>query len=300
VRVFVPKYSGFCPGVSRAERRLFERMEQLERPEGREGLESGPGGLSVLGPLIHNTRYVEYLSEHGIETAGRIEDIPGGKAAAIRTHGVPRQTEQALRRRGEVLDLTCYKVRQVQRLIGERAGRGFFVVITGKRSHPEVQGLVSYAGASGCEVVERAEDLNALAASLRGRKTAAKVLVVSQTTGRRELFEQTAAVLAGKLDGEVESVNTICDITSLREQAALELQKQVDVSFVVGDRMSSNAGRLYKTLLGGDGNTHFVQNVRELGDLGLPLASYTAAQVVSSSSTPEFVEQEIVRYLESV
>ena len=99
---------------------------------------------------------------------------------------------------------------------------------------------------------------------------------------------------------EVASRDTICECTSQRESEALKVQSGVDVTFVVGDRISSNANRLYETLRAKDDRTHFVQDLEELKGLNLPLSRFKVAQVVSSSSTPEFTESEIVEYLSAL
>jgi len=301
LKVIVPRYSGFCPGVSRAARRLFDRLKGSRET----------GGLYILGELIHNTRYIEHLRGRGISTASRMEDLPARCTVAIRTHGVPRDMEDAMRHGRQVIDLTCFKVKKLQEMIREHAERGYFIVIAGKASHPEVRSLTSYAdvrGGAGWTVLESRENLRTLLASIHNRiedtdegaSGRAGVLVVSQTTGSRELFAEAAEAIEGELDGAVKVVDTICEITSLREGEALERQREVDATFVVGDRLSSNAGRLFRTLRSESERTFFVQDLKELRGLGLPLDTLSSCQVVSSSSTPEFVEEEIVRYLKSL
>jgi 4-hydroxy-3-methylbut-2-enyl diphosphate reductase len=125
------------------------------------------------------------------------------------------------------------------------------------------------------------------------------VLVVSQTTGRREAYERTLRSLREALPPgyPVQTYDSICRITSLREAEALKLQKKVAVTFVVGDRLSSNANKLYNVLRQADERTYLVQDLDDLLEQAPDLDSCRAAQVVSSSSTPVFVEREIIRYL---
>jgi len=125
------------------------------------------------------------------------------------------------------------------------------------------------------------------------------VLVVSQTTGTRKSYERTVRRLREALPAryEVKAFDSICRITSLREAEALKLQEKVDVTFVVGDRLSSNANKLYEVLNKNNERTYMVQDLSELSDLALDLRACRSAQVVSSSSTPTFVEQEIIEYL---
>ena len=301
MRVLVPRYSGFCPGVKQAEKRIFDAKRRTDS-----------GSLFVLGDLIHNRKYIKYLEEGGVRTVEEPDEIPEGAVTVIRTHGVPRDMEKVLRDRFDVLDLTCSKVKKLQRLIKEHSGQGSFIVIAGKKSHPEVQGLVSYARES--LVIETEADLaglgdrNGVFQNRLRKGNCSRVIVVSQTTGSRELYEKTVESLKAlalesrepELALEIESVDTICPVISLRETAALETQKCVNVTFVVGDRLSSNANRLYRRLRASDPGTHFVQGLDELKALELPLGTCAAAQVVSSSSTPDFITRQIVHYLENI
>ncbi len=302
MKVIVPLHTGFCPGVKRAERIAFEEKRKGRRP------------IFVLGDFIHNEGYIDYLRQNGIRTVPDLEQIPPGATVVIRTHGLDRLQEARLRERFEVVDLTCSTVKRLQLYIRRHADDGFYVVITGKRSHPEVRGLVSYARDS--YVVETEDDLRtlleddgALGETLRAGNHRG-ILVVSQTTGRRVLFDETVEQIAGRFGEsaqaaaheslEVKSFDSICGITSLRETEALANQDSVDASFVVGDRISSNATRLYETLRNRDERTYFVRNRDELEALDLAMQRFSAVQVVSSSSTPDFLERDIIAFLESI
>jgi 4-hydroxy-3-methylbut-2-enyl diphosphate reductase len=223
---------------------------------------------------------------------------------AIRTHGLDRDVEDGLRERFEVIDLTCSKVKRLQLRIQEHSEAGFFIVITGKRSHPEVQAHVSYAADS--FVIENQDDLESFLQNAGGvrdvlnEKAYKKIYIVSQTTAPRRLFTEAVEAISRRLPYRVESRDTICACTSEREAEALKVQTGVDVTFVVGDRISSNANRLYETLRAHEERTYFVQDLDELKSLKLPLSRFKVAQVVSSSSTPEFTEREIVGYLETI
>jgi 4-hydroxy-3-methylbut-2-enyl diphosphate reductase len=288
MRVYVPKHTGFCPGVKYAQKKILTERQRQKK-------------IAVLGHLIHNTRYLSFLEEKEIITVHDRSEIPADALVAIRTHGLRREEEAALAGSFELIDLTCPKVKQLQLYIERHARQGYFVVITGKRAHPEVRGLVSYA--RGCLVVEREEDLESwLAARGAGEPVLAgcrSVLVVSQTTGTRKSYQRTVRRLRDALAPEygVKDFDSICRITSLREAEALKLQAKVDVTFVVGDRLSSNANKLYDVLKRNNEGTYMVQDLSELTKLDLNLRTCRAAQVVSSSSTPTFVEQEIIQYL---
>ena len=253
-----------------------------------------------MGYLIHNQTYIDYLTKKSITTINDAADAPKNGLLVLRTHGIQRETEEVLRGAYETLDLTCPKVKKIQLIIKDFAEKGYYVLITGKADHPEVRGLLSYAEKS--RVLEKTEDIPDLIGLLRNEKIK-RILIISQTTGGRELFEKTCEsvrAFADTADITVDVHDSICSITALREREALKIQKEVDVTFVIGDRISSNAKKLYKILAEKSPNTFFVNCVRDLQELDLPFGDWNTAQVVSSSSTPAFLEREIVGYLEGL
>ncbi len=283
MRVLSPRHTGFCPGIKAAEGRIFEVKEHIAEP------------IYVYGHLIHNNAYIEHLAAQSIKTLRSIESAPLGSSVAIRTHGVSKELERELRRRFRVTDLTCAKVKRLQLLIEEHAGAGGFTVITGNKSHPEVEGLRSYA--EDHVVIETEDDLQRCDPHL-WRCRNEEILVVSQTTGGRRLFEATVKALNARAAGfHVECCDSICPITERREKESLEIQRRVDVTLVVGDTISSNAKKLYAALKSHSPETYFVRDLDEVKCLELSPRRYRSAQVVLSSSTPSFIETEIVSYL---
>jgi len=293
VQVYIPKFSGFCPGVKFAETELFrEKEKNPDIP------------IYVLGDLIHNSRYIQYLEKHAIHTVESISEIPEKATVAIRTHGINRDTEKKLRDRFKVIDLTCWKVKKLQKIIAEYAEQGHYVLITGKEKHPEVQGLISYA--EQFRVISTEEQLNsdvADGAPVRmeiEQRQVKKILCVSQTTGSRDLFD-TAVKRIKELfsdNFDIAVIDSICSITSNREEEAISYLEKTDMAYVVGDKMSSNANKLYKRLKKIHEQTYFVQGVEDVKSINPD--SLQAVLLVSSSSTPDFVEKDIRKYLETL
>ncbi|HOV38737.1 MAG TPA: 4-hydroxy-3-methylbut-2-enyl diphosphate reductase [Spirochaetales bacterium] len=289
MKVLVAKYSGFCPGVVQAEEAIFSTKNKVKNEK-----------IYILGYLIHNHTYIDFLEENDIHTIQNPNEAPPGSLLVIRTHGINRQLENALSKNYSLVDLTCPKVKKIQKLIQSYAEKGYYIVITGHMEHPEVQGLVSYANQY--RVIGNEDDIEE-SIQERSEDQDLSVLLVSQTTGYRELFE--TAVRAWKEAGEsrgwnVEFYDSICPITSFREQEALKNLGTVDVTFVVGDKLSSNATRLYNTVRKKNEHTYFISNREDLIHLDLDFSGLKTAQVVSSSSTPSFVEKQIIAYLESI
>ncbi|MCL1817945.1 MAG: 4-hydroxy-3-methylbut-2-enyl diphosphate reductase [Spirochaetaceae bacterium] len=291
MKVITARYSGFCPGVMQAEKKIFKARQENARES-----------IFVLGYLIHNQTYIDYLSRNSITTVSSPADVPEGSCVVVRTHGLQRQVEEGLRTQYRLLDLTCPKVKKIQLLIKDYAEQGCFVIITGKKDHPEVQGLVSYAESSA--VIETEKDIDRFLENF-GSFAPRKIFIVSQTTGDPRLFTGTVQRVgeeAASRGVELASLNSICSITDMREGAALKLQTKVDVTFVIGDRISSNATKLYKVLAARSPAVFFVNSKEDAEAVTAREwnPSWKTAQVVSSSSTPAFLEKEISGYLEGI
>jgi 4-hydroxy-3-methylbut-2-en-1-yl diphosphate reductase len=251
--------------------------------------------ILVFGNLINNKRYIAILESRGIRTIQNLDELVGGAIVVIRTHGIRREHERIIREKNRVLDLTCRNVKKVQLKIREHSESGFFALITGKKTHPEVEGLISYADEG--EVIETEGDL----LDFLARKTMpGRIFITSQTTGSRSVFEQTCAAVKARQPALVEIFDSICPVTELKEHEALRLQAEADVSFVIGDTLSSNAAKLYRILSGGEKQAWFIEDLEGLLKLNLPLERYKKALVVSSASTPYSIEEEIRRYLEKI
>jgi 4-hydroxy-3-methylbut-2-en-1-yl diphosphate reductase len=284
MKVLVPEHSGFCPGVKNAENLIFREKQKRTGKN-----------LYVLGYMINNHSYIAYLSRNSILTVNSLDEVEKDSIVAIRTHGCDRHLEKKIREKFEVLDLTCRNVKRVQLKIWEHAEAGYFILITGKKIHPEIQGLKSYA--RNHYVIEREDDLTEFIEKFADNSK--KIYIVSQTTGSQELFKKTLGEIQRAFGPThtIEFYDSICPITARKEREALKLQEQVQITLVIGDRLSSNASKLFKILSENNGETHFFQDLGEMQKSGIEWADIEAAQVVSSASTPDFVEEEVIQFL---
>ena len=127
MEIIVAKSGGFCRGVQKAVNTAINIPTE---------------NTYIFGELIHNPDVVAQITERGIVTVERLEDVPSGARLIIRSHGVGAQVyEECARRQIEVVDCTCAFVRRTQNIIREEYAKGNAIVIVGERSHPEVIGL---------------------------------------------------------------------------------------------------------------------------------------------------------------
>ncbi|MGL4677324.1 MAG: 4-hydroxy-3-methylbut-2-enyl diphosphate reductase [Brevinema sp.] len=283
--VIVPKTSGFCPGVKRAEDGVFKLRQEAEY-------------VNLYGPLIHNQNYIDMLQQHQISAASP-ESLPQGETLVIRTHGISRFKEEELSKKFILKDMTCPIVKRVQKHVEKASLQHSLVIISGKDNHAEVQGLVSYA--QHYLVIENEQDLQQFLIVGTIPTECLQIAILSQTTHSRDFFQRVCdQIKAHFTDIPIIVHDTICPVTENKEQESLMLQQEVDFTIVIGDPSSSNSKKLYQVLKNGSENTIFIPNLAGLKNQQLQWDGIQKVLLVSSTSTPLFIEKEIVDYLEQL
>lgn len=236
--IVVADVLGFCWGVRRALELV--RAAAREKP------------VAALGDIIHNPVVVDELARDGVVP------VPGIAAAkeqgfdrvAITAHGAPPEKYVESERLGiHVIDTTCPLVTKVQRLAQKLALQGYFIVVYGDANHPEVRGVLGWAGTQRACAALRPSDLPWNGPRDRESVSAPprKVALIAQTTKRTDEFLHFAQTLARWVlphGGELRVVNTICQPTWERQEALARLATLVDLVIVIGGRKSSNSARL--------------------------------------------------------
>ncbi|MCX7021544.1 MAG: 4-hydroxy-3-methylbut-2-enyl diphosphate reductase [bacterium] len=283
MEVILAQAAGFCYGVKRACQVAFEAAQ------------THTGGVSSLGPIIHNPQMVSRLAEAGLRV---IEDLDAARVGAvlIRSHGVPPEVLEKLRDRGfEVVDATCPLVQRAQKLAKGLAAEGYRVVVVGEPEHPEVRALVAWAdsglreGAEGAVVVQSAADVARL-------KRAQRIGAVAQTTQIEEEYVRLVGELLKRTD-ELKAHNTICDATAQRQAAMLALLDKVDGMVVIGGRNSANTTRLFERCREKGGKAWHIETAEELDPAWF--AGMSRVGVTAGASTPDWIIEEVVERLRS-
>lgn len=224
MEVKVAAKAGFCFGVKRA-------VEMARRC-----LHDRDGPVYTLGPLIHNDQVTGALAREGINIINDLDDIDGPGTVIIRSHGVAPEVLQKAREKGlQVVDATCPFVRKVQRIAHNMVQQNMPVVVVGDPEHPEVQGIVGWAGGRARVVKD--------AAQARELDQYPVVGVIAQTTQRQDNLDAVVNVIKDS-GSRVHVYNTICSATAERQQEALELARQVEAVLVLGGKNSANTAKL--------------------------------------------------------
>lgn len=221
--------AGFCMGVDKA----LIKLDQIisERGDG--------DGIYTLGPLIHNPQVLARYGDNGVVVAKRPEDVPPGSVCLIRAHGVPKAKEAALEGKDvTIIDATCPRVKKAQLLIEKESDKGRSLLLYGEADHPEVAGLLSYAGDDAFVF----GDLDELTAHPLVAEN--KYVLAAQTTQDRQVFAKLAEDMEADPSLDVAVLHTICDATKRRQAEAVALAGIVDHMVVVGGYSSGNTRRL--------------------------------------------------------
>jgi 4-hydroxy-3-methylbut-2-enyl diphosphate reductase len=237
---------GFCFGV----RRALSILEKAVREH---------GTVETLGAIVHNQPVLDKLSSIGVRIAGGVADIRGS-VVAISAHGVSPQIEQEIKSRHvKIIDTTCPFVHRAQIAARRLAQAGFFVIVYGDAHHPEVEGVLGWAGGKGMATVDE-QPITELSPLPR------RLGLLSQTTQIPEHFTEFAKQLTshtlGK-DSELRIVDTICHDSRERQSQALELARRVDLMLVIGGHNSANTGRLTQ-LCSGVTKTYLIETAGEI------------------------------------
>lgn len=276
MKIYLAEHRGFCYGVNRAIAiALNARNEKLP--------------VHTLGPIIHNPQMVSRLKEQGIDVAERLTDISTGKVI-IRSHGVgPDVYKQAEDKNLDVVDATCPHVKKAQQAAYNLLQAGYQVVIIGEENHPEVKSIFAWSN-SNAHVIETSEDAKALPHYPR-------LGVVAQTTFAADKFLTIVKILETKCD-ELKIERTICTATDLRQQAAIDLAKKVNVMIVVGGRNSANTARLANVCRDTGCTTYHIESAAELRPEWF--SNVQAAGITAGASTPDWVIEEVYSKMEEM
>jgi len=241
--VTVASLAGFCFGVSRA-------VDTVE-----EEIKNG-GRVYTLGKLIHNSGFINELTERGVNIidADSIEDLAKTASKAspavicTRAHGITSELDERLsalaadNKYFTVRDCTCPYVKKIHRIVRDETNADTVLCVLGDEKHPEVQGIVSYAK---CEYVvsPTADGLLSLLESVNiNNKTP---VLVAQTTQNLIEWKKTINFFQ-KLYTNSKIYDTICSVTENRQDEVLKLSRKMDMMIIIGGRDSSNTNKLFE------------------------------------------------------
>ena len=270
------KSAGFCFGVSRAVNIVNELLEKGEK-------------VCTLGPIIHNKDVVEELNSKGCTVVEDISEVPKGATMVIRSHGVPRSVIDELESTQiSYKDATCPFVRKIHKIVAD-TNEGDIVLIAGNKDHPEVRGIIGHCNAQ-CYTFNSDEELDDILQIVLKEKNKT-INIVAQTTFDTKVWKKSIEKIK-KLCTNPKIFDTICNATSVRQNEADLIAAHSDFMVVIGDRHSSNTGKLFSICKKQCPNTVLIETSKELNVN--QVQSAVNIGVTAGASTPARIIKEVL------
>lgn len=261
-------------------------------------LESSNDKIYCLGQIVHNEWIINKLETHGMIMVNSIDDVPNNAKLIIRAHGEPKETINIAKSKNiDLIDLTCGKIKVIINKI-KKAKENSFIVIVGKKNHPETIGLLSYAGKNS-NILETCEDISSVCKQIK-EKNFRKIYVFSQTTFSSIKFDILINELKKNFGNETNIIinKSICDVTAKRQIEAQKLSKYVDKMIIVGGKNSSNTRELYETSLKYCSKSYLIQTAEDLKNK--KFYETDKVGIISGTSTHKDIINGIIEYLEKI
>ena len=269
--------AGFCFGVNRAITIVGDFIKEGKK-------------VCTLGPIIHNMEVVRELREHGCRPVESIDEVEPDEILVIRSHGVPKSVIDAKEKKGIACkDATCPFVKKIHRIVAEADQDSEVVLVAGNARHPEVQGIIGNCRAE-CYTFNNSEELDNLLNNILNSNNKL-VKVVAQTTFDTNEWKKSVKKIK-KLCTNSKIFDTICNATSVRQSEADLIAAQSDFMVVIGDRHSSNTGKLFDICKRRCENTVLIETAAEL-DLSQVRRAANIG-VTAGASTPAKIIKEVL------
>lgn len=273
----VAKSAGFCFGVNRAIKMVEELLDQNVK-------------VCTLGPIIHNMEVVRDLEKRGCRAVESIDDVKPDETLVIRSHGVPAKTIEKIKNNNIVFkDATCPFVKKIHNTVADADEQNDIVLIAGNSAHPEVQGIMGHCKAE-CYTFNNEEQLDEILNIILKKKNK-NIKIVAQTTFDTKEWKKCIKKIKN-LCTNAKIFDTICNATSVRQNEADLIAACSDFMIVIGDRHSSNTGKLFDICKRQCPNTVLIETSDELDYAQVQAANKIG--VTAGASTPARIIKEVL------
>jgi len=275
MKIIRAEHLGMCFGVKNA---IALALETARREP-----------LTILGDLVHNETVLMELRSRGIGLEQNAAAV-ATRTVLITAHGASEHRLNGVRQRGlNVLEATCRLVHVAHRSLTKLVAEGYHPVIIGKRDHVEVRGMTE--DLAEFDVVLSEEDVT----NLRERSCFG---VIAQTTQPIDRVRQLVGLIHEKFpESEVRFIDTVCQPTKQRQNAAIELAQKCDVAIVIGGAHSNNTHELVKTCSRFCLRVHHIQTADNLREEWFVRAETVG--ITAGTSTPDAVIHGVELWLKN-
>ena len=189
----------------------------------------------------------------------------------------------------KVVDATCPLVKRIYQIIEKAVDNDFHIIHYGESGHDETQGIIGHAP-NNITVASNKEELLALP-NFKNSKLGLTV----QTTAHQESFNDIVKLAKEKWP-HIQIFNTICNATTQRQSAILDLAPKVDMILVVGSKSSANSNRLAQIADAITGNGILISSANDI-QLSWFKKNIEKIGVSAGASTPQFLVDETIEKL---
>ena len=134
-----------------------------------------------------------------------IENLQQAKGKTIiRAHGIEKEVyEKAKKKNIKLIDLTCPNVLKIHDLAYKYNKKGYYIILIGKKGHPETIGTISFCG-DNSKIISDLDEVEQLIMDMK-RANSKKVLVISHMHGiLYSLFLVSILIIPWKYVGDSE------------------------------------------------------------------------------------------------
>ena len=282
---------GFCAGVERAILIVEEALKKYGTP------------LYVRHEIVHNRSVVDALKKKGVIFVEELEEVPDNAIAIFSAHGVAKSVYDEANKKNLIeIDATCPLVKKVHKVISSYHKKNIQIVLIGHKNHPEIIGTMGQLEKGKITLVESVADIAHLTFNEDTplAYTTQTTLSIYETKDIIDALKKKYPDIIGPEQGD------LCYATTNRQDAVVEIAKQVDLFIIIGSKNSSNSNRL-RELAADTGNipAYLIDNVHEIDETWFNDAKTSKADttdkiigISSGASAPDYLVQELVQWFE--
>lgn len=233
--------------------------------------------ITILGELVHNPIVLDQLRSQGVQIEHQLTNVRT-PTVMITAHGASERTREQVRERGlKIVEATCPLVHHAHRAVSRLVQDGYYPIIIGKRGHVEVRGLTE--DLPEYDIVLSEEDVN----QLRERP---KFGIAAQTTQPIDRVRYLVGLICIRFpNAQIRFIDTVCQPTKQRQEAAVDLAKHCDLVLVIGGPNSNNTRELVNTCRQFCGRVEHIQTADDVSEDWFD--SVRTVGLTAGTSTPD-------------
>ncbi|MGL5640284.1 MAG: 4-hydroxy-3-methylbut-2-enyl diphosphate reductase [Mycoplasmoidaceae bacterium] len=286
---------GFCKGVVDAW--SIAKKARIENPNHK---------IFMIGWLVHNKDMIYEVSKYNITT---VDDCQIDRLSIVKkiinennkdeiviifsAHGTDCKAIEYVKNQNVIFyDATCMYVYKTHNLIKDKINENKIIFYIGVKNHPEAI-AVKCINPKKIIVIENIYDIKKLEKDYENKA----IFITNQTTMSMYDFFTLTKYIKNNFKN-VEFKNDICLAAYERQKAILDIDSDVDLLIIVGDKKSNNSNKMVEVGLKMKIQSHLVENVNDLNYEWFKNKKNVA--ISSGASTPTWTTNKIIKLIENI